>query len=643
MATNRKSNNKKNNVNSDKTSQQPEHEKEEDSNNSNDEINWDPNQVVRIISISEDGSSFTLDEENLHRVIAEVKKIEEPNMKLMVLSVVGDFRTGKSFILSAFLRYLRYCESHHIEHPEGLEWLEEGGVLSEGNMSAVEAAVTSASPSTTATDTTATTASAPGFLWRRGQDPMTTGLQMYARPFVRTLTRTNSKGKKRSEKIAILLMDTQGLFDHNTSSVLTNAIFGLSTLISSYQIYNLTKQFQEDKLQQLHFFTTFSRSALKEFVKYSKKSASTSSSDGDDEANTTTETHEEEVKKAPFQHLDFLIRDWQNFSDDQDIEKCIAEMPAVMEKVFENTTHENGSNVREQIKEAFQTLGVFLLPHPGIKITKSNFHGEVTDLEENFKVLLDRYVRKVFEEQLVPKRIQDKDVNASSLELYIQQYAKVFKEGKLPDTTDLVSAIALASNLSAKESALEHYKNEMKAVRTGGFVTKENLSAAHEKARISALSLYEDNATFGDEAGIAEFKKQTLDKLQDEFVAITESNELKMHQELQSFIFPLIVAVVAFILDKISDYTCDSWSATCRDLSGNFAKLYYAVFISLAIKFGFMYHKSGLLVASSGFMKLGHATLEKLNSIKEQTHSLKDQAMQGGVNGVRQEERKKKD
>jgi len=57
--------------------------------------------------------------------------------------------------------------------------------------------------------------------------------------------------------------------------------------------------------------------------------------------------------------------------------------------------------------------------------------------------------------------------------------------------------------------------------------------------------------------------------------------------------------------------------------SDNFAKLYYIVFLALAIKFGFMYHKSGMLVASSGFMKLGHATLERVNSFKEQAQALK--------------------
>ena len=79
---------------------------------------------------------------------------------------------------------------------------------------------------------------------------------MWDQPFARILPETG-------EKVAVVLMDTQGMFDFQTSKELTAAIFGLSTLISSYQVYNLAKQIQEDKLQQLHYFTEFSRVALR--------------------------------------------------------------------------------------------------------------------------------------------------------------------------------------------------------------------------------------------------------------------------------------------------------------------------------------------------------------------------------------------
>lgn len=68
-----------------------------------------------------------------------------------------------------------------------------------------------------------------GFAWAGGQNRQTTGIWMWSEPFIR-------KVASYPEPIAILLMDTQGLFDNETTMALTARIFGLSTLISSYQV-----------------------------------------------------------------------------------------------------------------------------------------------------------------------------------------------------------------------------------------------------------------------------------------------------------------------------------------------------------------------------------------------------------------------
>ena len=39
-----------------------------------------------------------------------------------------------------------------------------------------------------------------------------------------------------TENIAVLLVDSQGLTDHGANAALNDTIFGLSTLLSSYQI-----------------------------------------------------------------------------------------------------------------------------------------------------------------------------------------------------------------------------------------------------------------------------------------------------------------------------------------------------------------------------------------------------------------------
>jgi len=53
------------------------------------------------------------------------------------------------------------------------------------------------------------------------------------------------------DNLAIILIDTQGLFDQKTSPSVNSKMFALSTLISSIQIYNLHNVIQEDQLQYL--------------------------------------------------------------------------------------------------------------------------------------------------------------------------------------------------------------------------------------------------------------------------------------------------------------------------------------------------------------------------------------------------------
>ena len=51
------------------------------------------------------------------------------------------------------------------------------------------------------------------------------------------------------------------MFDSETSQMMTAAIFGLSTLISSFQVYNVKDRVKEDDLQHLALFSEYGRYA----------------------------------------------------------------------------------------------------------------------------------------------------------------------------------------------------------------------------------------------------------------------------------------------------------------------------------------------------------------------------------------------
>ena len=73
-----------------------------------------------------------------------------------------------------------------------------------------------------------------GFRFARARDEgVTNGIWIWSEPFL------ISKGGKR---FYVLLMDSQGLFDNKQSCDIDKAIFGLTTMLSSHQIFNVSKQ-----------------------------------------------------------------------------------------------------------------------------------------------------------------------------------------------------------------------------------------------------------------------------------------------------------------------------------------------------------------------------------------------------------------
>lgn len=82
-----------------------------------------------------------------------------------------------------------------------------------------------------------------GFSWRGGSERDTTGILMWSEVFKATLNN--------GEKIAIVLLDTQGTFDSESTVKDCATVFALSTMLSSIQIYNLSQNIQEDDLQHL--------------------------------------------------------------------------------------------------------------------------------------------------------------------------------------------------------------------------------------------------------------------------------------------------------------------------------------------------------------------------------------------------------
>ncbi|XP_018010177.1 atlastin-3-like [Hyalella azteca] len=190
---------------------------------------------VPIVVQNNDSREFELDEDALKNVLLSPDVGDKP---VCVVAVAGAFRQGKSFLLN---HLVKYCENKGSPN-----WLGDPSLPLEG------------------------------FAWRSGIEGETTGIYIWSKPFVFT--------KPSGDEVAVILMDTQGTFDCETTMQDSTFIFALTLLTSSVTVYNLMHNIREDDLMNLQTFCTFGTMAQ----------------------NSTNQN------SCAFQKLLFLVRDWNS-------------------------------------------------------------------------------------------------------------------------------------------------------------------------------------------------------------------------------------------------------------------------------------------------------------------------------------------
>ena len=209
---------------------------------------YNQDKAVKLIDFNNNDIQFY--SENLNSVISLI-----PNeIPISIISIIGAFRTGKSFILNVILKFLMDNSNKELDTINIKDWIDNLDIIPGNNNK--------------------------GFRWCNGSDSQTMGIWVWNKPII---FNHPTKGE-----IAIILLDTQGLFDLNTNQKKTIMLFGISSLISSHIIFNVDKRIQEDNLQHLALFSAYGQLV-----------------------------NDKSLNNNGLQTLDFLIRDWQNFDEIQ--------------------------------------------------------------------------------------------------------------------------------------------------------------------------------------------------------------------------------------------------------------------------------------------------------------------------------------
>ncbi|KAF1384864.1 hypothetical protein PFLUV_G00124610 [Perca fluviatilis] len=429
---------------------------------------------VQIVTVCKEEHSFALDTEALARVLLAP---EVRDKHVVVLSVAGAFRKGKSFLLDFMLRYMYRKDDEN--------WLGEDD-----------------EPLT-------------GFSWRGGSEPETTGIQLWSEVFLIK--------KSDGTKVAVVLMDTQGAFDNQSTVKDCATIFALSTMTSSIQIYNLSQNIQEDDLQQLQLFTEYGRLAM------------------------------DEIFLKPFQSLMFLIRDW-SFPYEYDYGFKGGNEFLDKRLQVNESQHEELQTVRDHIHSCFTSISCFLLPHPGLKVATSPvFKGQLNVVAPEFKEELKSLIPKL----LHPNRLAEKEINGNKVTCrglleFFKAYIKIYQGEDLPQPKTMLMATAEANNLAAVATAKDQYHKNMEKVCGGDlpYVAPDSLEEKHHFYSREALHNFSSTKKMGGQEFCHRYQAQLEKELEEMWHSLSKHNASK--NLFSAFRTPAVLFVLVCLLYVLS-------------------------------------------------------------------------------------------
>lgn len=232
-----------------------------------------------------------------------------------------------------------------------------------------------------------------GFEWKAGEDATTKGIWMWSEIFTHDF--------ENGDKVAIFLLDTQGLFDNTSNVKDCTTLFTLSLLMSSVQCYNFMRTINESDLQYLQLFTEYGLVAL------------------------------EQTNETPFNNLILIIRDWPNAH-----EFSYGWSPELVAKKLEENNNQTTDMrmLRQRIKSSFEKINSFLLPHPGLIVTKPDFQGDLQQTTNDFRNSVKELTESIFApENLSIKKINGEAIRVRDLMTYFEIYATICNGDTLPE------------------------------------------------------------------------------------------------------------------------------------------------------------------------------------------------------------------
>lgn len=320
------------------------------------------------------------------------------------------------------------------------------------------------------------------------------------------LSERERKGKV--EKFAIILIDTQGLFDSSTTTADNSKIFALGALISSTQIFNLHDVLEEHQLEFLHLAAEYAMLVAQ---------------------NSTTQ------RTKPFQNLLFLMRDWQH----KTLYKFgLSSGNMYLDNQLGVTDDQSVQlqDVRKFIRASFDALDCFLMPHPGVAVTKSlTYNGQHSLLSNDFKHYLKEAIEWLFaSENLKNKRISKQEVSGRDFNAYLKIYLEIFRAPETPQVKSLYEVTSERQLNLIVDEAIVKYRDQLGAdslfLETQ---SAETMNEIHQKAKKDCVAWFSAQQKMGSKSQEQWFKdklSKSIDAFYKQWTEQAEKARIKISE-----------------------------------------------------------------------------------------------------------------
>nr|XP_026694682.1 atlastin-3-like [Ciona intestinalis] len=279
-----------------------------------------------------------------------------------------------------------------------------------------------------------------------------------------------------NQEVAVFLMDTQGSFNEDMTAGDCSVLFGLSTLLSSLQIYNLPAGLiKENDVQHVGNFASQAKDLIK--------------SEGS--ASPTT-----------LSSLLILVQNWQRSDYDYGSKGGMEYLEEVMK-----ADQDENKDAWKMIMESFSDVKCHLLPHPGKKVVKQkgsdDFNVKVADLDKNFLVGVNDLAKCLFsEDSLVVKQLDGEPCTGEVLMRLVMELEKTARNGELPEVNTILKVNDIVEFQHKIDEIKSEYFATMKSKTGDRFIDPKMLEQFHDECFQNALKQLDDRDQFEEDQSL---------------------------------------------------------------------------------------------------------------------------------------------